>query len=121
MDFKQNHYMEIGNIAKAATFKSILHLSYQNTQLLFFVCDSVFQYFYETNINQWFLGVTRKYELGISFKHFYFSQEKEIVEYWLIYANKFFMHHPIMFLERHNKMKLVPTSFYYFLELLWPL
>ena len=27
--------MEIGNITKAATFKSVLHLSYKNTQLLF--------------------------------------------------------------------------------------
>ena len=34
MYFKQNHY-EVGNIAKATTFKSFLHLSYTNTQLLF--------------------------------------------------------------------------------------
>ena len=27
--------MEVGNITKAATFKSILHLRYKNTQLLF--------------------------------------------------------------------------------------
>ena len=36
MDFKQN-YMEVGNITKAATFKSFLHLSYKNIKLLFFV------------------------------------------------------------------------------------
>ena len=35
MDFKQNHYMEVENITKAATFNSSLHLSYKNTQLLF--------------------------------------------------------------------------------------
>ena len=29
--------MEIGNVTKAATFKSFLHESYKNTQLLFFV------------------------------------------------------------------------------------
>ena len=29
--------IEVGNITKAATFKSFLHLSYKNTQLLFFV------------------------------------------------------------------------------------
>ena len=29
--------MEVGNIAKAATFKSFLPLSYKSTQLLFFV------------------------------------------------------------------------------------
>ena len=28
--------MEVGNITKAATFKSFFHLSYKNTQLLFF-------------------------------------------------------------------------------------
>ena len=39
MNFKQNH-MEVGNVTKAATFKSFLHLSYKNTQLLFY--DSVF-------------------------------------------------------------------------------
>ena len=29
--------MEVGNITKATTFKSFLHLSYKNTQLIFFV------------------------------------------------------------------------------------
>ena len=29
--------MEVGNITKAAYFKSFLHLSYKNTQLLLFV------------------------------------------------------------------------------------
>ena len=53
--------MEVGNIAKAATFKSFLHVSYKKAQLLF--CDSVT---YEKN-NQWFLGVTQKYELPVSF------------------------------------------------------
>ena len=32
--------MEVGNITKAATFKSFLHLNYKNKQLLF--CDSGF-------------------------------------------------------------------------------
>ena len=49
--------MEVGNTTKAAIFKSFLHLSYKNTQLLFF-CDSVFQYFHKTNINKGLLGVT---------------------------------------------------------------
>ena len=58
--------MDVGiDITNAATFKSFLHLSYKNTQLLFF--DSAFLYFHETNINQWFLGVTQKYELRVSF------------------------------------------------------
>ena len=29
--------MEVGNITKAATFKSFLHLTYKNTKLLYFV------------------------------------------------------------------------------------
>ena len=29
--------MEVGNISEAATFESFFHLSYKNTQLLFFV------------------------------------------------------------------------------------
>ena len=29
--------MEVGNITKAATFKSFLHLSYKNTKLFYFV------------------------------------------------------------------------------------
>ena len=32
MDFKQNHSGSVGNITKAATFKSFFHLSYKNTQ-----------------------------------------------------------------------------------------
>ena len=31
------------------------------------------------------------------------------------------MNQPIMFLEQHNKTKLVPAFFFYLLELLWPL
>ena len=34
MDFKQT-IIELGNIAKAATFKSFLHLSYENTHYFF--------------------------------------------------------------------------------------
>ena len=34
MDFKQT-IMEVGNITKAATFKSFLHLSYKNAELRF--------------------------------------------------------------------------------------
>ena len=33
--------MELGNITKAANFKSFLHLGYKNTQLLFLV-DNTF-------------------------------------------------------------------------------
>ena len=62
-DFKQNRY---GNITEAATFKSFLHLSYKNTQLLFLW--QRFLIFNETNISRWYLEVTQKYELRVSFK-----------------------------------------------------
>ena len=51
--------MEIGNVTKAAPFKSFLHKSYKNTQLLFFV-TVLFNHFHETNINRLFLRVTQK-------------------------------------------------------------
>ena len=57
---------KIGNITKAATFKSFLYLSYKNTQLLFSL-TVVLYIFHETNINWWFLEVTQKYELRVSF------------------------------------------------------
>ena len=61
--------MEIRNSTKAATFKIFLHLSYKNT-LLSFLWIVLFQYFHETNIKRWFLGVTQKCELRVSFKYF---------------------------------------------------
>ena len=66
--------MKIGNVIKAATFKSFLHQSYKNTQLLFLV-TVLFNYFPETNINRWFLAVTQKQELRVSFKYWNFLKE----------------------------------------------
>ena len=37
-----------------------------------------------------------------------FFHMKEIVESWLVYANKFY-EHPIMFLDQDSKVKLVPA------------
>ena len=43
MDFKHNYFIEVGNIAKAATSKSFLHLRYKKTQLLFlWQCSLIF-------------------------------------------------------------------------------
>ena len=67
MDFKKT-IMETENVTKADSFKSFLHQIYSNTQLIFF-CDSAASLFFETNINWWFLGVTEKLELHISFKN----------------------------------------------------
>ena len=58
--------MEVGNITNTATFKRFLHLSYKNTQL-FLLWQCFFNIFHKANINQWFLGVTQKYELRVSF------------------------------------------------------
>ena len=48
--------MEIGNVTKAAPFKSFLHKSYKNTQLIFFV-TVLLNHFHETNINRLFWGL----------------------------------------------------------------
>ena len=57
--------MEVGNIAKPATFKTFIHLSYKNTLLIF--CDGAFNISNEKNINQLFWGVTQKYEMYVFF------------------------------------------------------
>ena len=48
--------MEVGNITKAATFKSFLHLSYKNTQLLFFV-TVLFNIFMRQTLTKDFWGL----------------------------------------------------------------
>ena len=48
---------------------------------------------------------------------FEFSHVKEIVESWLVYANKV-SNYPVMFHDRDNKTKLVPAFFSYFVELM---
>ena len=53
------------NITKEATFKSFLHLSYQNTKLLFlWQCFLIFSW---DKHNQRFFGIIQKYELRLSF------------------------------------------------------
>ena len=66
MDFRQT-IMEVRNIPKAATLKNFVHLSYKNTQLFSFVIV-LFNIFMRQTLYQWFLGVTQKYELRVSFK-----------------------------------------------------
>ena len=61
MDFKQNHHRSWKYYIKKlllSTFKSFLHKSCKNRQLLFLcLC---FLIFHETNISRWFFGVTQK-------------------------------------------------------------
>ena len=49
--------MEIGNVTKAATFKSSLYQSYKSS---YFFVTALFNYFHETNINRLFWRVTQK-------------------------------------------------------------
>ena len=60
--------MEVGNITKAATFKSFLHLSYKNTQLLFFV-TVLFNIFVRQTLTKDFGGVTQNNKLRVSFNN----------------------------------------------------
>ena len=48
--------MEVGNITKTATFKSFLHVSYKNTQLLFFV-TVLFNIFMRQTLTKDFWGL----------------------------------------------------------------
>ena len=68
--------MQVGNITKAATFKSFLRLSYKNT-INFFV-TVLFNIFHEANINQWFFGFAQKYELRVFFKIQFLSKIIEL-------------------------------------------
>ena len=60
MDFKQNHncIMEVGNITKAATSESFLHLSYKIIQLLFFV-TVLFNIFMRQTLTDDFWGLDK--------------------------------------------------------------
>ena len=89
--------MEVGNITKVATFKSFLHLSYKNTQLLF-LCDSGLWYFLEA----WFLGVTQKYELRVFFKGATKLETKVI----FVSATKISENHHFKTAVFHNKSTL---------------
>ena len=57
MDLKQNHY-EVGNVTKADTFKSFLHLSNKNTKLLYFV-TVLFNIFMRQTLTDDFWGYTK--------------------------------------------------------------
>ena len=50
--------MEVGNITKAAAFKSFLHLSYKNTQILFFV-TVLFNFFVRQTLTNDFWAFTK--------------------------------------------------------------
>ena len=48
--------MEVGNITKAAAFKSFLHRSYKNTQI-FILCGSTFYFFIRHTLTDDFGGL----------------------------------------------------------------
>ena len=59
--------MEVGNITKAATFKSFFHLSYKNTQLLFFV-TVLFDIFMRQTLTDDFRGLHKKMNCAFPLK-----------------------------------------------------
>ena len=59
--------MEVGNITKAATFKSFLHLSYKNTQLLFFV-TVLFNIFMRQTLTDNFWGLHKNMNCAFPLK-----------------------------------------------------
>ena len=69
--------MDDENITKAATFKSLLRLSYKITQLIF-LWQCFLMFFARKKLTDDFWGFTQKYKLRVSFRdddHFfpYFS------------------------------------------------
>ena len=67
MDFKQT-IIELGNIAKAATFKSFLHLSYENT-FTFFV-TVLFNIFMTQTLTDDFWGLYKNMNCAFPLKAF---------------------------------------------------
>ena len=59
--------MEVGNITKAASFKSFLHLSYKNTQLLFFV-TVLFNIFLRQTLTDDFWGLHKNMNCAFPLK-----------------------------------------------------
>ena len=59
--------MEVGNIIKAATFKSFLHLSYKNTKLLYFV-TALFNVFMRQTLTDDFWGLHKNMNCAFPLK-----------------------------------------------------
>ena len=59
--------MEVGNIIKAATFKSFLHLSYKNTKLLYFV-TALFNVFMRQTLTDDFWGLQKNMNCAFPLK-----------------------------------------------------
>ena len=59
--------MDVGNVKKATTFKSFLHLSYKNPKL-HFLWSCLFNILMRQTLTNNFGGVIQKYELRVSFK-----------------------------------------------------
>ena len=66
MDLKQNHY-EVGNISKAAIFKSFLQLNYKNTKLLYFL-TVLFNIFMKQTLTDDFCGLHKNMNCAFPLK-----------------------------------------------------
>ena len=67
MDFNKT-IMEVGNITKAAIFKSFLHLSYKNTQLLF-LWTVLFNIFMRQTLTDDFCGLHKNMNCAFPLKY----------------------------------------------------
>ena len=71
--------MEVGNITKAITFKSFLHLSYKNTKLFYFV-TVLFSIFMRQTLTDDFWGLHKNMN-GAFPKIFVYEHEKFAYKY----------------------------------------
>ena len=76
--------IEIRNVTKAAAFKRFLHQSYKNTQLISFA-TALFNYFHETNINQWFWGLHKNKNCAFPLRFLVYSSHIRLA--WLACIN----------------------------------
>ena len=64
--------MEVGNLTKAATFKSFFHLSYKNTQLLFSVAV-LFNVFMRQTLTNAFWGLNKNMNCAFPLNNLFYE------------------------------------------------
>ena len=80
MNFKQSHYGS-WKYSKAASFQKFSSLKLKRRTITFFV-TVLFNISLKKNINQWFLGVTHKYKLRVSFKQIFHVRSYFVLEHF---------------------------------------
>ena len=80
MNFKQSHYGS-WKYSEAASFQKFSSLKLKRRTITFFV-TVLFNISLKKNINQWFLGVTHKYKLRVSFKQIFHVRSYFVLEHF---------------------------------------